>query len=98
MFMATVFVKIFKENFLLKKVTYCTVVVVTFQRERVKALFFSNQSYHDFCFGFSFQLTKTKSWGFRLKFSRCAVLNESYFLLRIMNKLHRVHYPSLDKI
>ena len=61
--MATVFVKIFKENFLLKKFTYCTVVVVTFQRERVKALFFSNQSYHDFCFGFSFRLTKTKSWG-----------------------------------
>ena len=98
MFMATVFVKIFKENFFLKKFTYCTVVIVTFQRERVKALFFSNQSYHDFCFGFSFQLTKTKSWGFLLKFSRCAVLNESYFLLRIMNKLHRVHYPSLDKI
>ena len=31
--MATVFVKIFKENFFLKKFTYCTVVVVTFQKE-----------------------------------------------------------------
>ena len=61
--MATVFVKIFKENFLLKKFTYCTVVVVTFQRERVKALFFSNQSYHDFCFGFFFSINKDEELG-----------------------------------